>query len=131
MTAQIHSSTRQALHHAAQVLGMSGRIYRTPQADDSHTALDWHSATRGFTVNLGPARVALIVETAILQWSSGDNIEQYSVSGHTRADLSVKMQNWLAGSGLDSARFTLNAPYDLPPHVVLSNKPFEFDSRTL
>src|SRR5262245_38191789 len=130
MIPKIDLNTRIALHHAAQALGMCGRIYRPPERDDSHTALDWDPQARAFRVAVGLHTLALMVESATLEWRGRGNVERYRLAGRTGWDIEAEVRAWLCHAGFDQTRFTLDPPYDLPV-PILSSVPFGFDPTTL
>jgi hypothetical protein len=130
MNRNIDTNTRISLHHAAQALAMFGRIYRHPEPDDSHTALDWDPQSCAFRVTLNTHTLCLVVESAMLEWRSRGNIERYRLAGCTRHEVQEEVRAWLCHAGFDQTQFMLVPPYDLPVPISF-NAPFEFEAATL
>jgi hypothetical protein len=122
---------RLQLHYAAQFATALGISYLEHRPDDSHTNLRWDpklEALRSRDVGAPSHTVSVAVqprELILLVLVDGAIGERIPLHGSTIARAEAELRSALAPAGLDSRKLTLRRHYDLPPHRVARNDPFD------
>jgi len=113
---------RLQLHHAAQLASAFAISYVTPEADDSHTSLEWLGASCALASTSSlDVRIALSVPSLTLELTGGS----LRLGGRTIAEAAGWVRDRLSRAGLDAARYTLERHYEIPTHPVAAGAPFE------
>ena len=125
-------SSRETLHHAAQLLALAGASYLEPRADDSHTSMSWLEPLGALATQpiaaAAPFRFALRVrELALVAVDdvSGDRSDCFSLHGQTRSGALAWMRSEVARRGLDGSRLLSRLHFTIAPHPTDEGGPFE------
>ena len=129
--AALLGDARLQFHHATQLATALGISYLPPQADDSHTNLEWLSDLRALAsrpVNAAKTiRLAVSPHPLALLALDGANatIATLPLHGHT-IDSAVRwIRTQLEAAGMEPDRYTLERHYTIPPHPVVDHLPFD------
>jgi hypothetical protein len=121
------SDARLQVHHAAQLVAGIGVSYLPHVEDDSHTSMEWLSASlasqptgaRSVRLAVRPHPFALVV-------LAGDSpVATFALNGRTIADATAWIRRRVAELGLDAAAYTPPTHFTIPKHPVGSGSPFD------
>ena len=125
-------SSRETLHHAAQLLALAGASYLEPRDDDSHTSMSWLAAFGALATEPIPAaapfRFALQVRElrlVVFDDASADAPAAFSLQGRTRSDALAWMRREADRRGLDGDRLLSRLHFAIAPHPTDEGRPFE------
>jgi hypothetical protein len=129
------ADARHQAHHAAQFATAAGISYLPPQADDSHTNLEWMASLGALTSHVVPAAtpfrlalrmsdltILLLDASAAVRWS-------FSLHGQTIDDAATWIRARLSDLGVDGREYTLTRHYVIPPHPVADGAAFDASDR--
>jgi hypothetical protein len=130
------SDARAQAHHAAQFATAAGISYLPPQADDSHTNLEWLPDLGALASHVVPApspfRIAIRIVDLTLLVLDGDITVRASLSlhGRTIADAETWIRAEASKTGIGGREYTLTRHYVIPPHPVADGAPFDVSDHT-
>jgi hypothetical protein len=130
------AESRLQIHYAAQFAAAAGISYLSPQADDSHTNLEWFPALGGlfsrwipaptqFRLGLTPADLTLHIVTEGTRTRGS-----YKLHGRTIVDALQWVRDEIAELGADPTRYSLKRHYEIPDHDVAIGESFDASDRT-
>jgi len=126
-------ATRQLMHHAIQNVAAVGRKF-SPQTDnDSYGTLIWvpglsRLAGEWVTGNI-TFRSSLSIEDfkVLLVDKKVSTLASFELEGRTYRQLMLWLEEQIGKLGLEAANLTMNLPYKLPDHPILSGEPFRLE----
>jgi hypothetical protein len=129
------SEARLQLHYAAQFAAAAGISFLSPQADDSHTNLEWFPALAGlfsrwipaptqFRLGVTPGDLTLHVVTEGTRTRAS-----YKLHGKTIVDALQWVRDEIAQLGVDPSRYSLKRHYEIPDHDVAIGESFDASDR--
>lgn len=130
------SAARKQLHQAVQQVSAVGRRYLPKAKDDKHANMVWVPQFQRLAGNWvdGKTKFRASVDLANLTIHVVDDevktVGEYDLKGKTRSQSMVWLEEQLRVLGMDTARFTLNLPYELPDYPAARGKAFEYKDAT-
>ena len=125
-------SSRETLHHAAQLLALAGASFVEAQVDDSHTSMSWLEPIAAFATQpiaaQAPFRFALRVRDltlVVVDEAAGDESAVLPLDGQTRSDALEWTRLQARQRGLDSNRLRSRLHFAIAPHPTDAGRPFE------
>jgi hypothetical protein len=118
-------------HHAVQLATAIGISYLAPQADDSHTNLEWLTALGALMSNTAYGTQSLrlgvrLSDLTLLAFSGeGVPLDTLSLNGRTIDEAVRWIRIQLTSRGIDPDRFTMKSHFTIPEHAVQGNRPFD------
>lgn len=114
-----------------------GISFLPPEADDSHTTLEWlvaHQALASHTViaSSGTVRMAVCIPELALLILDDDHVRHsFSLRGQTISAAKAWVRSRLDQFGLEGALYSLERHFEIPEHPVASGAPFSADPEHL
>lgn len=125
------SESRLQLHHAVQFASAAGISFLEPQADDSHTNLEWVPSLAGLFSRVIPARTAFRIGvrpvdlTLLIVTENDQAIARYRLHGRTILEATAWIRSHITPLGIDAGRYTLKRNYEIPGHPVAMGDSFD------
>ena len=129
------TDARLQVHHAAQLATAMGISYLPRRSDDSHTNLEWLSATGVLASRVVPGdppfRIGVrVADLALCMLSGGDRLlGTIPLHGRTIDEAASWIRERIVDSHADASRFTLARHYVIPHHPVDDGAPFNAGDR--
>ncbi len=119
-------------HQAIQAVAAVGRHFLEPLPFDENATLSWSRSnsslvSKWITTDNGTLRAGFHLERAYVYVEDASSVDEFPIAGKNFGQLMVWMEEHTGKSGLPTASFSGNLPYELPDYPKIGSKGFDIE----